>query len=134
MLEKFVACDCNVASSPANNTAWDERIELARSKGMAELADVTVKRWFTEPNHASPNAKTTLQMVADASLDGFVENTGALCNYDLKEHLPNMRTPGLLIAGEGDGKFARGYAEVWDTEYLIQVDTERWTPPDVGKS
>ena len=104
MLEKFVACDCNVASSPANNTAWDERIELARSKGMAELADVTVKRWFTEPNHASPNAKTTLQMVADASLDGFVENTGALCNYDLKEHLPNMRTPGLLIAGEGDGK------------------------------
>jgi pimeloyl-ACP methyl ester carboxylesterase len=33
-----------------------------------------------------------------------VQNTRALCNYDLKEHLPRMRTPGLLIAGEGDGK------------------------------
>lgn len=104
MLEKFVACDCNVTSSPANNTAWNERIELAKSKGMGELADVTVKRWFTEPNHNTDNAKAALQMVSYASFDGFVQNAGALCNYDLKEHLPNIKTPGLLVAGEGDGK------------------------------
>ena len=104
MLEKFVACDCNVASSPANNTAWGERIELAKKQGMGKLADVTVKRWFTEPNHDSSNAKKTTQMVEQANLDGFAESTGALCNYDLKEHLPKIKTPGLLIAGEGDGK------------------------------
>ncbi|KAK5130458.1 hypothetical protein LTR08_002022 [Meristemomyces frigidus] len=104
MLEKFVACDCNVASSPANNTAWGERIDLAKSKGMGELADVTVKRWFTQPNHDSANFKKTWQMVEQASLEGFAEGTGALCNYDLKEHLPSVDTPGLLIVGEGDGK------------------------------
>ncbi|KAK5127138.1 hypothetical protein LTR85_008498 [Meristemomyces frigidus] len=104
MLEKFVACDCNSASSPANNTAWGERIELGKSKGMSALADVTVKRWFTQPNHESANAKKTQQMVEQASLEGFEESTGALCNYDLKEQLPNIKTPGLLIAGEGDGK------------------------------
>lgn len=104
MLEKFVACDCNVASSPANNTAWDERIQLAKDQGMPALAEVTVKRWFTAPNHESSNAKKTQQMVADASLDGFEQNAGALCNYDLKEQLSSMKTPGLLIAGEGDGK------------------------------
>ena len=104
MLEKFVACDCNVASSPANNSAWDERIELARSKGMAELADTTVKRWFTSPNHDSHNAKSAFNMVSNASIDGFVQNAGALCNYDLKEHLSKIETPSLLIAGEGDGK------------------------------
>lgn len=104
MLERFVACDCNVASGPANNTAWAERIELAKTKGMGELADVTVKRWFTQPNHDSPTFKKVLPMVEQASFDGFVQNTGALCNYDLKEHLPNIKTPGLLIAGEGDGK------------------------------
>lgn len=104
MLERFVACDCNVAASPANNKAWDERIELAQSKGMAELADVTVKRWFTEPNHDSPNANKTLQMVKNASFGGFVQNAGALCNYDLKEDLSKIKAPGLLIAGEGDGK------------------------------
>lgn len=104
MLEKFVACDCNVAASPANKKAWEERIELARSKGMAELADATVKRWFTEPNHDSANAQKTLRMVKDASFYGFVQNAGALCNYDLKEHLANIKALGLLIAGEGDGK------------------------------
>ena len=104
MLEKYVACDCNVASSPANSTAWDERMELAKSKGMAELADVTVKRWFTAPNHDSPNAKKALGMVENASFDGFVQNAGALCKYDLKQHLHDIKVPGLLIAGEGDGK------------------------------
>ena len=104
MLEKFVACDCNVAASPANNSAWEERIELARSKGMAELADATVKRWFTAPNHDSPNARKAYEMAANASLDGFVENAGALCNYDLKEYLTSVRASGLLLAGDGDGK------------------------------
>ncbi|KAK5690779.1 hypothetical protein LTR97_011940 [Elasticomyces elasticus] len=104
MLEKFIACDCNIASSPANNTAWGERIELAKSKGMGALADVTMKRWFTEPNHESENAKKVLAMVEQASLDGFAENTGALCNYNLKDRVPSIKTPGLLIAGDGDGK------------------------------
>ena len=104
MLAKFVACDCNVASSPANNTAWDERIELAKTKGMPELADVTVKRWFTAPNHDSQNAKKALEMVSNASFEGFVQNTGALCNYDLRPHLESIKVPGLLIAGDGDGK------------------------------
>jgi pimeloyl-ACP methyl ester carboxylesterase len=103
-LEKFVACDCNVASSPANNSAWAERVELAKTKGMETLADVTVKRWFTPANHDSPAFKKVLPIVAEANFDGFVQNTGALCNYDIKEHLPNIKTPGLLIAGEGDGK------------------------------
>ena len=104
MLKKFVACDCNVAASPANNSAWEERIELARSKGMGELADATVKRWFTAANHDSSNAKKAFHMVENASLDGFAQNTGALCNYDLKKQLSSIETPGLLIAGEGDGK------------------------------
>lgn len=104
MLEKFVSCDCNVAASPANSSAWEDRIQLAKSEGMSALADVTVKRWFTEPNHDSENAKKAFDMVAHANVEGFAQNTGALCNYDLKEKLPGMKTPGLLIAGEGDGK------------------------------
>lgn len=103
-VEKFVACDCNVASSPANSQAWSERVELARSKGMAALADVTVKRWFTPENHDSPNAKKVLPMAAAANIDGFEQNTFALSDYDLKPNLGAIKVPGLLIAGEGDGK------------------------------
>lgn len=104
MLEKFVACDCNVASSPANNSAWDERIQLGKSEGMAALADVTVKRWFTDSNHESANARKTVDMVTNARIGGFAESAGALCDYDLKDQLSSIKAPGLLIAGEGDGK------------------------------
>ncbi|KAK0767563.1 hypothetical protein LTR38_018305, partial [Friedmanniomyces endolithicus] len=84
MLERFIACDCNVASSPANSTAWGERVELARSQGMAALADVTVKRWFTPANHSSAQAKKVEGMVAQADLEGFVGGTAALCDYNLR--------------------------------------------------
>ncbi|KAF2724952.1 alpha/beta-hydrolase [Polychaeton citri CBS 116435] len=104
MLEKFVACDCNTAASPANNKAWAERVELARSNGMHALADATVKRWFTADNRGSQNAVKVHDMIKQADVEGFEQNTGALCNYDLRDRLGAITTPGLLIAGEGDGK------------------------------
>lgn len=103
-LEKFIACDCNVAASPANNQAWADRIELAKTKGMPALAQVTVERWFTPGNHGTANFDKVVEMVKPASVAGFEQNAGALCNYDLKDKLSEMKTPGLLIAGEGDGK------------------------------
>jgi pimeloyl-ACP methyl ester carboxylesterase len=103
-LEKFIACDCNVAAGAANNKAWTERVELAKNKGMSALAKVTVERWFTTANHGSANFEKTLAMVRQASLEGFEQNAGALSNYDLREKLDGIATPGLLVAGEGDGK------------------------------
>lgn len=104
MLEKFVACDCNTASSPANNDAWAQRIELAKTKGIGALADVTAKRWFTERSHSTPEFSKVLEMIEQASVLGFEQSAGALCKYDLKPHLASIKTPGLLIAGDGDGK------------------------------
>lgn len=103
-LSKFIACDCNVAAGAANNKAWAERVELAKKEGMPALAKITVERWFTPENHGSANFEKTLAMVEPANIEGFEQNAGALSNYDLKEHLPAIKTPGLLIAGEGDGK------------------------------
>lgn len=103
-LAKFIACDCNVAAGEANNKAWADRVELAKTQGIPALAQITVERWFTPENHSSANFEKTLEMVKAASLEGFEQNAGALSNYDLKEHLAGIKTPGLLIAGEGDGK------------------------------
>nr|OQO29968.1 hypothetical protein B0A51_02559 [Rachicladosporium sp. CCFEE 5018] len=103
-LEKFIACDCNVAASPANNQAWADRIELAKKEGMPALAKATVERWFTPANHGSESFNKVVEMVKPASVDGFEQSAGALCNYDLKDKLAEIKTPGLLIAGGGDGK------------------------------
>ncbi|EME49064.1 hypothetical protein DOTSEDRAFT_142675 [Dothistroma septosporum NZE10] len=104
MLEKYVACDCNVASSPANSQAWAGRVQLAKTNGISELAKITVARWFTPENHDSANAKKVLPMAEQANLEGFEQNTLALSNYDLRPRLADITSPGLLIAGEGDGK------------------------------
>lgn len=103
-LSKFVACDCNVASGEANNKAWAERVELAKKEGVPALARVTVERWFTPANHGSEAFAKTLEMTSRANLEGFEQNAGALSDYDLKSKLGGIETPGLLIAGEGDGK------------------------------
>ncbi|WPG98753.1 3-oxoadipate enol-lactonase 1 [Acrodontium crateriforme] len=104
LVDKFVACDCNIAASPANTTAWADRIALAKADGMSALADITVKRWFTPSNHDSANAHKAQTMVEQANLEGFIQNTAALCNYDLSERVRSMKIPGLLLVGEEDGK------------------------------
>ncbi|SMY20721.1 unnamed protein product [Zymoseptoria tritici ST99CH_1A5] len=104
MLDKFIACDCNLSSSPANSQAWAERVELAREKGMAELAKVTVERWFTPANHGSEEFKKVLAMAEGADFEGFRGNSLALSDYDLKGKVGEITVPGLLVVGEGDGK------------------------------
>lgn len=124
LVEKYIACDCNVASSPANSSAWDERIKLGKEEGMSALAKATVERWFTPANHGSREAETVEKMVAQASLDGFELMAGALCDYDLRaDGLRDMRVPGLLVAGEGDGKLPEvmgGFAkEIPGAEFAV---------------
>ncbi|KAF2209798.1 hypothetical protein CERZMDRAFT_86756 [Cercospora zeae-maydis SCOH1-5] len=101
---KFIACDCNVASSEANSRAWADRVSLAREQGMSELASITVSRWFTAGNAESEKAKNVLPMVANADFEGFRLNSLALSDFDLRPRLREITIPGLLIAGENDGK------------------------------
>ncbi|SMR45563.1 unnamed protein product [Zymoseptoria tritici ST99CH_3D1] len=104
MLGKFIACDCNLSSSTANSAAWKERVELAKTKGMAELAKVTVERWFTPANHGSEEFKKVLAMAEGADFEGFRGNSLALSDYDLKGKVGEVKVPGLLVVGDGDGK------------------------------
>ncbi|KAN0060687.1 hypothetical protein ACQY0O_007345 [Thecaphora frezii] len=111
--ERLVACDTQPASPAANRAAWDERIELARTKGMAQLAAVTVPRWYGAGSAASDEVRTvTARMVESTPLEGFVQGARALQGYDLVEaglveaivKSSNQGKRHLLLAGEADGK------------------------------
>ncbi|PWN53319.1 alpha/beta-hydrolase [Violaceomyces palustris] len=108
--DRIVACDTQPASPAANKAAWDERIALAREKGMSELASVTVPRWYGPGSKASDRVRReTERWVLQTPLEGFVAGARALQSYDLLAdgivdglHQASKRV--LLLAGEKDGK------------------------------
>ncbi|MCJ1300053.1 hypothetical protein MMC08_002847 [Hypocenomyce scalaris] len=101
-LNRFVACDFNIASSPKNFEAWEARIKVGRDS-MAKLAEQTVSRWFLPENLHSRGAKATLKMVESNDVEGFVNSVKALYMYDMTGELERCQVPGLFVVGEGDG-------------------------------
>ncbi|KAK4139703.1 Alpha/Beta hydrolase protein [Dichotomopilus funicola] len=108
LLEKFVACDFNVASSDANTAAWKDRIAVAEGDGIRKLASQTVERWFHPHtmNDKKEVAGWMTDMVAANSVQGFKHSCQALWNYNLRDEMKNCKVPGLLVVGDGDGKGA----------------------------
>lgn len=110
LVEKFVACDFNVASSDANTQAWKDRIAVAESpdQGIGELAKVTVSRWFHEytMTERKPIAEWMTEMVAANNVQGFRWSCQALWGYDIREEMKGCKVPGLFVVGDEDGKGA----------------------------
>lgn len=105
-LERFVACDCNVAASDKNTKSWNDRATLARTQGGWEkLADQTVKRWFAPGSVEAQKAGvvSVKEMILAASKAGFANCVGALCDFDLRESIKGIQVPGLCIVGAEDG-------------------------------
>ncbi|AEO71002.1 uncharacterized protein THITE_2122914 [Thermothielavioides terrestris NRRL 8126] len=110
LLDRFVACDFNVASSDANTAAWKERIAVAEGPdgGIRKLAGLTVERWFHPHTMAEKKdlADRMTDMVAANSVQGFRYSCQALWNYDMRDEMKGCTVPGLFVVGEGDGKGA----------------------------
>lgn len=112
-LEKFIACDFNVASSAANTSAWKERIAVAETPledgapGIQKLAGQTVGRWFHPTTmDVQGTVKWITDMVAGNDIEGFRYGCQALWDYDMKTAMTECTVPGLFVVGEGDGKGA----------------------------
>ncbi|XDG03591.1 hypothetical protein ABKA04_003206 [Annulohypoxylon sp. FPYF3050] len=108
-LNRFIACDFNAASSPANTQAWKDRIAVAESPdGMKKLASQTVERWFHQDTVTKKpeTARWVEDMVAENNVEGFKTGCQALWNYDMVPELKESRLPSLLVVGEADGKGA----------------------------
>lgn len=113
-LDRFIACDFNVASSEANTKAWKERMAIAEgtsedgAPGIQMLAPMTVERWF-HPHTLTDKKEVSdwmTKMVAANNVQGFKYGCQALWDYDMKEDMEACKAPGLLVVGDGDGKGA----------------------------
>ncbi|KAJ7703302.1 Alpha/Beta hydrolase protein [Mycena rosella] len=113
-----VACDTAPRTAPGNAEAWQGRIALAKSDGIAALAAVTADRWFPAPSQCGQGGERTTRtdtikrMIEATSIPGFELGAGALMSYDLIKPVAEdgvdllnsgRQVKTLLVAGELDG-------------------------------
>lgn len=94
----------NTAAKIGHLELWTERIRVARTDGMAPLAEASMGRWFTEGYRArTPEIVARFQAtVAATSVDGYTGCCAALRDADLRSQAANVTSPTLVIAGKHD--------------------------------
>jgi 3-oxoadipate enol-lactonase/4-carboxymuconolactone decarboxylase len=77
---------------------WRERAALVRREGMAPIADTAAGRWFT-PGFTVP---ALLDDIRGADPEAYATCCEALSTYDVRDALPTIGTPTLVVAGRED--------------------------------
>lgn len=98
-------CDTMAQVPKAAQSTWQERIGIARTKGLEALVDGTMERWFTSAyrKQQPPALKLIRQYFVNTSLDGYIGSAEAISQLDYLEQLDQIKVPTLIMAGEQDG-------------------------------
>lgn len=108
----LVLCDTGLTIGTAE--MWNERIESVRQKGMSNLGEALVARWFT-PAFAEQHPaeyRGYYNMLTRTPVIGYTATCEALRDADLNEAARTIKTKTLVLCGSGDIA----------------------TPPDVGRT
>jgi 3-oxoadipate enol-lactonase len=137
----------NTSSYVADKDGWNQRLQIAREKGMGPIAEATMTRWFT-PGFIAREPATIAKikaMVASTPLDGFIGCASAVRDMDHRELLQRITAPTLVIAGRHDagtppeaGEFIRDRVPgakfvLLDAAHLSNVEVpEKYTETVLG--
>jgi len=83
---------------------WDERIATVKRLGMAQLAEITLTRWFTDgyrEKHAG-EMEMIREMISSTDPVGYSSCCGVLRDADLSGEITGIPVPSLVIAGKHD--------------------------------
>jgi 3-oxoadipate enol-lactonase len=103
--DRIIVCDSPCQSTPQSSQQWEERILVAKDKGMAALVESTVARWFPPEIVArNPSYLDKVRgMIRDTPANGFIGCAAALAAHDYASAVASVTRPVLFIAGEKDG-------------------------------
>ena len=104
-IDRVIICDSPCASTPATAQQWEERIVVAREKGMEALVEPTVGRWFPPETVAAkpPYLDRVRAMIRTTPVNGFIGCAAALADHDFRSKAGSVTRPALFIVGEKDG-------------------------------
>ncbi|MAL78317.1 MAG: 3-oxoadipate enol-lactonase [Sneathiella sp.] len=83
---------------------WPERIRLAAEEGLAATVDASMSRWFVEGSLKDrPEIEARIRkMILETSVEGYVGCCHAIAGIDLKDRIPAIKVPTLVIVGRED--------------------------------
>jgi 3-oxoadipate enol-lactonase len=101
-VERLVLCCTSALLGPKD--LWDERIAVAKSQGMDALVDGVIVRWFTPALFAeNPEAvEKGARMLRETDPEGYAGCCAAIRDMDLRDRLPSIKSPTLVISGAED--------------------------------
>jgi 3-oxoadipate enol-lactonase len=103
-LAGIAICDSRIDVPSESAKAMDDRVQLARERGMAPIAEAMIERRFTPPTLAAKPAylDTVRQMLRATSVEGFAGCINAIKHSGLSHRLATLRVPTLFLAGDQD--------------------------------
>jgi len=94
----------NTAAVFSPSSMWDERIETARTQGLAPLLAAIPERWFSAGfREREPEVVERIKrLLADTQVQGYIEACSALREVDLRARLSDVQAPTLVISSAQD--------------------------------
>ena len=103
-LISLVLCDTSASVAEESHQMRDERIALARQKGIEALLDQTMERWFTPSFllRKSPAIASIRREFLSTSLEGYIGCMEAIRRLNYLPLLERIDLPVLVIVGADD--------------------------------
>ena len=94
----------NTAARIGSVQSWTDRIALVKNKGMREVAELAIPRWFTDDfRQGHPEIVERFRAMVEACpAQGYLGCCAALRDEDLQEAISAIRCPTLIVAGRTD--------------------------------
>ena len=94
----------NTSSYFPDKTVWNDRIKLVREKGLREIVDANMERWFTKAfRQRSPQSVARIrEMFLATHPDGYIACGECVRDMDHRPLLAKITAPTLVIAGRHD--------------------------------
>ena len=103
-VDRIVCTAARADAPPPFRQSWDDRMAVIAEKGVAGLWEGSLGNWLT-PAFREAQPETTAAMKADflkTTAAGYGGCAAALKGLDYLQHLPNLTTPTLYVAGSED--------------------------------
>jgi 3-oxoadipate enol-lactonase len=103
-VERMVLCSTTAWFGSAASAAYAERAAIVRERGLEELADSVVARWFTAKfREAERDVVARMRRILVATPpEGYAGCCEAIAAMDLRPELSSISVPTLVVAAEDD--------------------------------